>query len=79
MGDGQARLDFLAQVTRAIVSLSGLGGITFLGVRGRVDPAAIVAIYSTVLSLYGAAVLRHAQAGPPAPPSSSAESTAQEP
>jgi hypothetical protein len=53
--------DLLAQITRAIVSLSGLGGITFLASRGRVDPAATVAIYSTVLSLYGAATLRHAQ------------------
>jgi hypothetical protein len=53
--------DLLAQITRGIVSLAGLGGITFLSNKGKVDPAATVAIYSTVLSLYGAATLRHAQ------------------
>ncbi len=53
--------DLLAQVIRGVVSLSGLGGITYLAARGKVDPAATIAVYSTVLSLYGAAVLRHAQ------------------
>ena len=53
--------DLLSQITRAIVSLAGLGGITYLAAIGKVDPAATIAVYSTVLSLYGAAVLRHAQ------------------
>ncbi len=60
--------DLLSQITRAIVSLAGLGGITFLAHDGKVDPAATVAIYSTVLSLYGAAVLRHVQQGNGGPP-----------
>jgi len=53
--------DLLGQVIRGVVSLAGLGGITFLAHEGKVDPAATIAVYSTVLSLYGAAVLRHAQ------------------
>lgn len=53
--------DLLAQVIRGVVSLAGLAGITYLAARGKVDPAATIAVYSTVLSLYGAAVLRHAQ------------------
>jgi hypothetical protein len=55
------RQDLLLQVTRAIVSLAGLTGITYLAAQGKVDPSATIAIYSTVLSLYGAAVFRHAQ------------------
>jgi len=51
----------LGQVILGVVSLAGLGGITFLAHEGKVDPAATIAVYSTVLSLYGAAVLRHAQ------------------
>ena len=53
--------DLLAQVIRGVVSLAGLAGITWLAHDGKVDPAATIAVYSTVLSLYGAAVLRHAQ------------------
>ncbi len=55
------RADLLLQITRAVVSLAGLAGITYLAHDNKVDPAATVAIYSTVLSLYGAAVFRHAQ------------------
>jgi len=56
-----SRGDLLLQITRAVVSLAGLAGITYLAGHDKVDPAATVAIYSTVLSLYGAAVFRHAQ------------------
>jgi hypothetical protein len=48
-------------VARTLVSIVGLVGITVLAYGGKVDPAATVAVYSTVLSLYGAAIYQQAR------------------
>lgn len=55
------RQDLLLQITRAIVSVVGLGCVTALAWAGKVDSGTTTAIFTTVLSLYGAAVFRHAQ------------------
>jgi hypothetical protein len=54
-------LDLLTAIVRALVAMGGLGGITYLNARGSVDAAATVAVYSTVLSLYGAAAIQRVQ------------------
>lgn len=66
MGD-TSRHDLLVTIVRGVVGLAGLGGITYLAHDGVVSSDAVVAIYSTVLSLYGAAALRRASLpnGPP--------------
>jgi len=60
-----AKQTFLFLIARTLVSIVGLMGITVLAYAGKVDPAATVAVYSSVLSLYGAAVYTQARRNGP--------------
>ena len=60
---GDSRQVLLFLVARTLVSIVGLIGITVLAYAGKVDPAATVAVYSSVLALYGAAVYTQARNG----------------
>jgi hypothetical protein len=52
------RHELLQATVRGVVSVAGLAGITYLASIGKVTSDTVTAVYSMVLSLYGAAALR---------------------
>lgn len=56
--NGVERHELLQATVRGVVSVAGLVGITYLASAGRVTSDTVTAVYSMVLSLYGAAALR---------------------